>query len=58
MGEVGTRQTILISKEMQDLAAIRNKERMKFLPRWNRERMVIYSLPQFSIKCTTPTLIY
>lgn len=41
MGEVGTRQTILISKEMQDLAAIRNKERMKFLPRWNRERMVI-----------------
>lgn len=41
MGEGGARQTILISKEMQDLASIHNKERMKFLPRWNREWVVI-----------------
>lgn len=37
----GRRQTIIIVKETQDITFIHNKERMKFLPRWSREWMVI-----------------
>lgn len=41
MGEVGRRQTIIISQEMQDRAFIHIKARMEFLPRWNRGWVVI-----------------
>lgn len=41
MGGVGRRETFAISKEMQDIASIGNKERLKFPPRWKREWMVI-----------------
>lgn len=39
--EARRRQTVIILKKTQDITFIHNKERMKFLPRWSRERMVI-----------------